>query len=177
MNSVLEAIVPRSGGLYAETLLSIAEASVTAVAERHGNGKKGGYLCLMVQGYQTSEPMVSLHQLGKPDEAKADKYQHLAQEKATRILANQVAASSWQTRDPDQGQWGGGIRTAPDTAIAFSGFPELVDEAFCLALARMAGWMAEDEISIVTAFSRNEMLYRLVLKTVGEAFQEWTQGS
>ncbi len=74
-------------------------------------------------------------------EEKALKYWEFAQEKADR-LANHFDKghlSSYQSRAPEKMRWGGAIRTPGGWILSFSGFPELMDEAFMLSVARQAG--------------------------------------
>ncbi len=91
---------------------------------------KGGYLCVAsLDGY-----ILGILGLGKISKLKADKYFGLCQEKAKRLAANPDHLSSWQTRDESKNQFGGAIRTNY-VILSFSGFPELLDEAYVLHLA------------------------------------------
>ena len=64
------------------------------------------------------------------------KYAEFALEKARRLGQHSEHMTSWQSRDPDNGQWGGAIRV-PGCQVIFSisGLPEDLDAAASLALA------------------------------------------
>ena len=90
---------------------------------------------------------------GTYEEQKALKYWEFAQEKADR-LANHFGEghlSSYQSRAPEKMRWGGAIRTPGGWILSFSGFPELMDEAFMLAVARQAGLITVSEAITVLA--------------------------
>ncbi len=89
--------------------------------------------------------------IGTPTKDKALKYWEFAQEKADR-LANHFDEghlSSYQSRAPEKMRWGGAIRSPGDWVLSFSGFPELMDEAFMLAVVHYAGLMGRKEVVLV----------------------------
>jgi hypothetical protein len=85
--------------------------------------RQGGYLCVATS---MGIPLL-VCRIGEPDETKADKYLALCQEKARRLGANPDHDLSYQTRDPDNGQWGGAVR-GHGYIVSFSGLPERLDE-------------------------------------------------
>lgn len=91
-------------------------------------GKKGGWICIMDPGGE----IVVHEQIGEIGPEKPEKYQQVSKEKATRLRAHPEHRTSWQSRNPEQGQWGGAIRTIDGWIFSFSGLPELWDEALML---------------------------------------------
>ena len=61
------------------------------------------------------------------------------QEKAKRLVQHPDHKSSWESRNPEAGQWGGAISVSAFGSLIFSmsGFPELGDEAIMLVTAEM----------------------------------------
>ena len=122
------------------TLETAAREAVVAVAEKFGEGRRGGgyiYIC-------DSLGRKWLHvKIGYPDPEKEEKYKEFSQEKAERLLANPEHKLSWQSRNPEDNKWGGAVRlgVVGGFIISFSGFPEAVDEAFCISIAQSIGWI------------------------------------
>lgn len=83
----------------------------------------------------------------------------LCQKNGRRLLMNPDHVSSWQTRNAEEGQYGGAIR-ANDYVFSFSGLTEIADEAVlvetCLSLGLLSTLVAE---RIVEA-SANPLLFR-----------------
>lgn len=89
--------------------------------------------------------------IGSIDPKKKAKYYALANEKVRRLEIHRGHLTSYQSRNPKAsvvsitgpqpwGQWGGGIRTDNGYRIAFSGLPELWDEAVMFVAAIKLGW-------------------------------------
>lgn len=102
-------------------------------------GRFGGYLC--VADTDTGIPLLTAV-IGTPTSEKGTKYQRFAEEKCARLALNPTYVSSWQTRNTDLNQFGGAVRTSR-RILGFSGFPELWDEALCIAVALEMGEMRE----------------------------------
>jgi hypothetical protein len=68
------------------------------------------------------------------DSSAAERRLTFCVEKIRRLGNNPGHLSSWQSRDPDNGRYGGAIRTRRHI-LSFSGFPELHDEAAMVSLA------------------------------------------
>ena len=155
-------VTPKSLDVFA----LMAEGTVQAVAEKFGEGSNGGYLF-----FCDSAGRQLLHKrLGDPNLEKQAKYHQFSQEKAERLLLNPDHLLSWQSRDLDDNRYGGAVRLSSGHVISFSGFPESVDEVFCISIARMMNWMSEAEIverlKISNNFANFKDVYYLVAKTV-----------
>jgi len=144
--------------LSPKKVLSIAKSATKAVgsvAEEFGDGRLGGYLYLS----DAKNQMILHLKVGEPDADKTSKYLEYSQEKATRLVGFGSDDLSWQSRCPEANRWGGAIRLSNKLGfISFSGFPELVDEAFCLALAVNAGIMSVDTAYALTQCNINSGL-------------------
>ncbi|HLC45031.1 MAG TPA: hypothetical protein VJK50_04300 [Patescibacteria group bacterium] len=105
--------------------------------------RTGGYFCLVDPD---SGFCVILFRIGTVAADKGQKYYSFAQEKALRLRAHPEHRSSWQSRNPDQSQWGGAVK-AKTYIFSFSGLPELADEAAMLELAVDLG-----ELDLMAAF-------------------------
>jgi len=94
-----------------------------------------------------------------PDED-LPKYVANAERKIQQLRENPRHKSSFQSRNPKNGQWGGGLRT-PWGMMAFSGLPEAADEA-CLLKAllscRLVTW---DYTREIVCLSSNVVFNRL----------------
>lgn len=117
---------------------------------------KGGYCT--VYNRITGE-VVTTFQVGKPAVEKAERYRTLSVEKCTRLARTHVEhghVSSWQSRDEGRDLWGGAIM-AGEHIISFSGFaPDTVDEAIVVKAARELGWLADQDVLILTSISNND---------------------
>ncbi|MBU6500409.1 MAG: hypothetical protein KGJ89_01085 [Patescibacteria group bacterium] len=95
--------------------------------------RRGGYFCL-ADG--NGKPFFEPTQIGEVAVEKAEKYMQLCKEKAQRLASRPlIYCSSYESRNPEAGQWGGAIRLTNDHIFSFSGFPELLDEALMIILA------------------------------------------
>ena len=116
-------------------------------------GKDSGYLTIL----DASDGRLILQvQIGICPADKADKYCDFSLEKAKRVFET-GDQSSWQSRDPENGKWGGGIR-ANDHILSFSGMPELADEALSLTIAERMGWMTKQDAAAIASISGNNFL-------------------
>lgn len=97
----------------------------------HDREAHGGYLC--VADSETGTPLLIVG-IGTVDTKKMGRCFELCQEKARRLAQNPEHSSSAQSRDDDNGKFGGAIRGL-DEIFSFSGLPWELDEAFCLLLA------------------------------------------
>lgn len=106
--------------------------------------------------------------VGAPDPEKVLKYWELAQEKADRLANHREKGhrSSYQSRDPARMKWGGAICTPDDWILSFSGFPELMDEGFMLALAHTAQLMSWQEAVAVTRAHKDSACLHVALNRI-----------
>ncbi len=129
--------------------------------------RNGAYFCVMDD--KTGQ-VIFITRIGKIEEAedpqfdtKADKYFCLAAEKAAR-LRDSDDLSSFASRDPENGMWGGAIRTNADKTgliLSCSGLPELDDEAVMLSTAVRESVMAKADADTVAQISNNVMFFNM----------------
>jgi hypothetical protein len=129
--------------------------------------RKGCYICLRDK---PDERIRLLAELGTCDPKKAMKYFNLSQEKGLRLLGYQHI-SSWQSRDYDNGKYGGAITAPPDSlgtpqgkefVVSISGLPEYGDEAVSLVTALAFHWITIGDIDRIIAISENPLVHPLV---------------
>jgi len=118
--------------------------------------KKGGFLTIIdrITGYKYLTVII-----GEVPSNKMEKYAELSGEKAERLFRtfNELKhQSSWESRDPDNGKWGGAI-TAADLIISFSGLTEAGDEAVCLDIAYKLNWSNYNEITKIAENNNNPL--------------------
>jgi hypothetical protein len=146
------------------SILWIVEKLVEESTKLHGNlkpARRGGYLAVLVRG----EPGFSLCSRVGIFIDDSEQYLTFSKEKAERLqgLWHQHL-SSWQSRDPDQGRWGGAIR-ADQIIISFSGLPELVDEAVVTAAAYWLGELTEyAQVLKIVDISKNPFTEELIAR-------------
>lgn len=117
----------------------------------------GGYLCVYHSTQLPGQPPLLIMSIGDPPAEKISRYFELCQEKAARLLANPTDLSSWQSRDVEKCQYGGGIRTR-DHVLAFSGHIEKADEAVLVNAACTLGWMESSTAGAIASFSDNKLI-------------------
>lgn len=121
----------------------------------------GGYLCML--DAKTGEAVL-LCPIGSMPKEKVAKYRANAKEKANRLFelsqTDPKQWSSWQSRDEANGKWGGAVRSAT-FIFSFSGFPQLVDEAFMLVLAMRFDGMPGGAADLIAQISSNEAFQKL----------------
>ena len=85
-----------------------------------------------------------------------------AKRKIQQLLDNPSHLSSYVSRDPKNGLWGGGIHIFRIGLFAFSGLPELADEACLLKALENCGLITDLQfIMEVLALSENRIYERL----------------
>ncbi len=129
--------------------------------------KRGGYFCVMKE---ENGQVMFVQQIGDVADApdtefgtKATKYCQLAIEKASRVFKSELF-SSWLTRNPDQGLWGGGVRITIEGSgliFSFSGLPELADEAVVLSAAMRRGLLTEVDAATFAECSSNKIFFQM----------------
>lgn len=129
----VEGIIRPNLSLFVEQ----ARVSVALAIEKFGSeegwvGREGGYFC--VADGKNGLPLLTVL-IGKVPLEKALRYLNLCQEKAARLSMYPGHGSSWESRNPEENQWGGAIRVGTDFIFSLSGFPELGDEAVMLDTA------------------------------------------
>jgi len=135
-----------------DQIANLASQVGERIAAEFGNGSGGGYLFICDEdGRQL------LHKrIASPAPEKRKKYVALSREKAVRLLRHVEHLLSWQSRDPENNKWGGAIRLPSGHIISFSGFPELVDEALCMSLARFLKLIGGEEVDAFAKVGAND---------------------
>ncbi len=122
--------------------------------------KAGGYFTIQ---YLDELNTVISKKVGKIPPEKIDKYSCLSKEKPSRLKRNLSLGhmTSYESRNPDAeifittgivepwGHWGGAVLISKKFIFSFSGFPELVDEAFVCFLGIKSGLMSKCQFGIV----------------------------
>lgn len=123
---------------FALSTLTIAQGVLTDFKQHpklgpllREKGKRGGYFCVAELDYGIyTTTLIGTHPINK-----GSTYD-VVMKKAQFLLQNPGRLMSREGRDPSHELWGGGLRI-PDTPsiLAFSGFPEHLDELFVMACA------------------------------------------
>jgi hypothetical protein len=96
-----------------------------------------------------------------------EKYYDTAFRKIGQLRDNPDHISSYQSRDPESGLWGGGFKLPWLGWVSFSGLPELADEACLLKSCVDAGLLTDSEddqklVKEILKTSDNPVFDRLV---------------
>jgi len=140
-----------------ERMLAIILAKMNAVAAYRG--KEGGAFCVvdLKTGRFVIRPII----IGVvTDPEKRAKYLRLCVEKARRLRRKYMQYNhllSWQSRNPDKGEWGGSICDG-EYLWAFSGLPEEGDEALMLISAQSCGQIANGDPGKYAMISDNRVI-------------------
>ncbi len=146
--------------LFNARMLWVVDQLVTAAVKLDGNPspeKQGGYLTVICGNNSVMELQSIIGQIVLE---KKDKYREFSEEKPTRLMWNPAHVSSHQSRDPENGQWGGAIR-AGKYFIGFSGLPELLDEAVVTVAAWHMNLITKNDIRPIVEASSNPFTYPL----------------
>lgn len=142
-----------------------ADAAVRKVIEEIDDpNRQGGFFRLTpVHDNPHSHPLM-VAMIGQVLSDKAEKYIEFTKEKTLRLRAHPKHSSSWQSRNPDEGKWGGAILATnyARCILAFSGLPELGDEAAMLLAALEVRLITRQYAHDVATASNNHIFKRLV---------------
>lgn len=115
-----------------QKMIKIASALLPYAIEMDGRGRLGGYICIV----NRLGVVVATILIGKvPNIDDAQKYRENSQKKSLRLALYKDHISAWQTRNKEKEIWGGSVYDTFGNIFGFSGFNELVDEAFSAAVA------------------------------------------
>lgn len=133
-------------------LRALATSGLEVMIASFLKDRTGGFLYL-----QDASGECWMHLLfGIGSEEKRYKWQEFSREKAHRLATHPTHQLSWQSRKPDNDQWGGSIRLPNGFILSFSGLPEWADEVFCAALAVRMGWATVPKMLEVLSISGND---------------------
>ncbi len=113
-------------------MINIAKVILPYAIEMDGRGRTGGYICV-VNRFGVVVATILIGEISNAEEAK--KYRENSQKKSLRLALYKDHISAWQTRDKEKEIWGGSVYDTYHNIFGFSGFNELVDEAFSAAVA------------------------------------------
>ncbi len=125
----------------------------------------GGYLAVWERSPRVPDvewakraPLIVVR-VGTVPPEKTMRYFALCQEKATRLLSltEEGHVSSWQSREPDQGRYGGAIVTS-DFVFGFSGLTEEGDEGVLVRACFDVGMLSLDSVQTIASTSCNPFL-------------------
>lgn len=129
-------------------------------ASGDGVKRRGGSFCLM---HHSGMPLLLLP-VGFPNQEKVGGYTYKAYNKCKAMLDQRYddpyLVSSWSVRDHDAEPpiYGGGIRLSNGDYMSFSGFPELVDEAYMIYVGQSFNLLDEERIMDIVQVSGNSMM-------------------
>lgn len=146
---------------YAERII---DAAISLSGNESNPDKCGGYLAVWTV-YLNNVPgsLELLARLGYTPEEKLAKRMEGAMEKCQRLDSGdgQGHLTSYESRNPEIGRWGGAVR-GPQHIYAFSGLPELWDEAAMFVLAIRLYQLDEDDVLALISEERNPHLRPLL---------------
>lgn len=129
------------------------------------NEKKGCYLSIVDPN--TQHPVLQGCLIGRVPADRSIDYRRFSLEKPLRILDHPDHVTSWQSRDFDKKEYGGGARS-PHWAYGCSGLPEKDDELLILALIYYLSEMSEDEVMSAATHSDNANKLEYLLEFVDQ---------
>ncbi len=146
---------------YAERIIDVA---VNLSGQADDPNKRGGYLAVWTV-YLNNVPggLRLLAPVGYSPEDKWRKRMEVAEEKCQRLDSGDGKGhlTSYESRNPKIGRWGGGVR-GPQHIYAFSGLPELWDEAAMFVLAIRLHQLRADDVLALISEERNPHLRPLL---------------
>jgi len=117
---------------------------------KDGSRNFGGYLSVFDLSDIPESPLLLLR-LGRATVESFSRRMIFSLEKAERLMIDPSHYTSFQTRDPKKGQWGGAVSLNCGLVVSFSGLKEEEDEAFSLALSQRMGCADSSEIDEIIA--------------------------
>ena len=123
----------------------------TELPDKSARDRRGGYFTVFDR---RTMQIVLVVKIGNPAPEESRTYFKYSQEKAERLFISEELVSSYQNRDPDNGKWGGAIKTE-DFILSFSGLSELGDEAVVLFTAYEFSLFTEKEVMKIAEISGN----------------------
>jgi len=142
-------------------------------------GKKGGFLALAVENRATGRshfPLVV--EIGFCPDDLLRKAQKEAQEKCRRLDRTKEKTShisSYQSRNHQQGKYGGGIVTEEGTTVGFAGLSEPQNEAITVVLCLALGWIGPEYAADIKAISQNVFTDHLINTCVDIIETDWSK--
>ena len=142
--------------------------AVIAAAMRVEPSCKGCHVC--VADEETGVPLY-LQFFGVWDSWKAQRTGSFVREKAVRLSSHPEHFLSFESQDPDNGQYGGAIRCA-GVIFSVSGFTAAMDEAIAMVAAMGMRFLTPGTVKRMVAISHNPSIRLLEDQMVGEFLQD-----
>lgn len=130
--------------------LVLNDAQTIFANQTDWQNRDGGYFCL-ADASNGGALLIAL--FGNPNPEKIPKYFQYCQEKARRLALHPEHLTSWESRNPEQNEWGGAIRANANYILSFSGQPELGDEGMMMTTAEMLGMTNLPRLQLMAARS------------------------
>lgn len=150
-------------------LTKLLHESFPAIAALTPDNRRGAVVAVRVDAPGGPIECIALGDF--PEPAKKEWSTQLAYEKIMRLSVETDDLSSFETRNPSNDLWAGAIRSHPKRfLLSCSGLPELLDEAYMLAVAVKLGWCSPIRAKRIMQKSQNEY-YALAWVAVGNGSQ------
>jgi len=126
---------------------------------RDGTERLGGTIALL----NAHGDQMLLKRVGRPLAAKKQAFDTNAHRKCIGMFNradDPSCISSWTFRDPnaDPPSYGGGIKLSSGSFLSFSGYPELLDEAYCIHIGATFGLLTQERVSEIVKVSGNTFM-------------------
>jgi len=145
VKNIATAFFEKAPGIIAELNTQLPES----------DRRDGGYFCIQ----RTTEELPDvIIKIGQPTAEKGIKSLLFCQEKAGRLRSNPDHVSSWQSRKPDDAQYGGAIKIGDDFIVALSGLIESADEAVLVIFAYRLQLINWKEAEAIAEASENRLI-------------------
>lgn len=122
--------------------IEACNARLPEEGHRHG-------LCFSVSFTPLPFPDIVTIRVGEmPSFEKAEKYYRLSQGKILCLAQHPEHDTSWESRDPDNGRYGGAVRT-PYGIVSCSGLCESDDTAVVLVFSQTLRLLSEERVKVI----------------------------
>jgi hypothetical protein len=144
--------------------IELAFREVTSIIEEidglEDRNMLGGYLTLCGRNSEGKTVVIFQILVGNNPVGKEEPRRMRSLEKAERLFGHPEHFTSFESRNPDEGRWGGAIRvSSSDLVISFSGFPEPADELFVYLIASWSKLLTESEKRHIASLRKNNKYF------------------
>lgn len=140
-------------------LSKLLRASFPAILKLSPDERHGAVVAVRPDAPESGIDSITLGHF--PVMGKEERYTQLAREKIMRLSIEPDDLGSYETRNPTEDRWGGAIRSLPvRILLSCSGLPELLDEAYMLAIAVKLEWCSPIRAKRIMHKSQNEYYER-----------------
>lgn len=168
-----------TGAMYmaGEARKAALEALALVLAVMPEEERRGGYLTVEAR-YDIT--LLRPNLIGEVADGKDARCAELCVEKVARLFSHldEGHRSSWESRDPENGKWGGAVPGSDGNhvmGVGFSGLPELADEAISLIVCVKVGYLTLEQAIEIAQISSNSVFLGLVDKLVAPPTTDWEE--